>query len=814
MKRIISILLVIVVLFTDLSLSGCVATTADTALTMGQWVALIADSFGMQNYIEEEPYFKNVTSSDMYFEVFQMAAEWDIIEPSDTINSSTPVKWNDVLISLVNAGDFLDENATDEEKIDFAIANFDSNIRLYWGNRYIKLKEAVPLLDTAQQLWANKVYTEKIETVSFSDAVIDHIQNESLGYMCQGNVVTSSSDELMSLQIGDVYTLPANESNSASINKVKSIEYVDGSVVITNDDNFTENDLAEYIQEIKIQETSSPDFTQVAGIYDEYGNPIEFEIEDISSIDGLNSSNSEFQLSTLAYNPQDTQTSVVQTGIFDNVKTSISFKVGQYSVSLTFTKDDVAVQLSKEISKTTNRYREEVTKIYGKVKFGDVELTRDVDYSWGTLHSATVKLDYKTTIEGGLKRERTTEIGNPIGDGGETTKSLSSIIRQYENALSTLTTDVRNSKCDDDIYICRISLLGGWLASVDFIIKGKVTAEGEMKLVFEIEGSQGIQYKNGKLRYVKSEGTDCDFVAEGGIEVTIGPGIALTILGKIAIVELTVDAGLGASVGMTSHLFDVEGHELYSADVQLSAEDAENLANEKLYTTSKEIEEFAKQAGASWNAEEKGIMGDITLHKGVCLEWKLYPILRFSIGGLIAELVKVNASVEFLGKKNTKLAGHIDFPNNISNMLESESYGDGLATLFGIGASCTYDYTPWDSGMEVLDKIDPDAGSSDIITSETIILSTMRVTLQEGESQNIMITGLPNGYELKDLVAESEDIDIAKIDIKNELIIGNSEGTTQIVVKTSDGKYSAYCAVTVTTNNVVNFDGLSDGVEV
>lgn len=818
MKRIIAgLMCAIILLSTMVSLAGCTATTADAALSMGQWVTLIAESFGMQNYVKEEPYFKNVKSNDSDFAAFQMVAEWNIITPSDEITAATPVKWNDVLISLVNAGEFLNSDATDEEKIDFAIENFDSSIRTYWGNRYIKLKEAVPLLDIAQKMWANKEFDKKIEKAAFADSVVNNIDAD-IKYVSEGNRVITSADELMHLKSGDIYTLPANESTAASINKVKTIEYSDGKVIITNDEVFTEDEISEYVQEIKIQETSSPDFTKVAGIYDENGNPINYTIDTSSDVEGT-SADVNYQIDTALNLTQKAGAEIAQTAIFDNVKGTLKFKVKKYSISLSLDEDSVGVELSKEIEEASNRYREYKKKIYGKATVENVKLTKDVDYSWGILHSATVKLDYKTTIESGLKTEKSTKIGNPAEGDQETKKSLSSVISQYKNALENISKEVRDTEIEDEIYICKLTLIEGGISSLDFVIKGEVTTEGEMKLVFEIEGAQGIQYKDGKLRYIKSKDVDCDFAAEGSLEVTIAPGIVLFILKELELVDISLSAGLGASVGMTAHLFDVEGHELYSGKAQLTADDAEELSNEEMYTTPEEIEAFAKSQGGSWTAEEKDVAFDITLHKGVCLEWKLYPILRFRVEGWLANLVTAELTVEFLGNKNTILEGHIDFPNNLKNMMDSDSISGGLSALLGVGAECTYDYTPWDKATDELDKIEESVSETEvetetetgteIVSADKIVLSTMRVTLGEGKSAEISVTGLPKGYELKDLEAECEDPDIAEFDIKTGKITGKKEGTTQFVVKTTDGKYKAFCAVTVTTDAKVDFSTLA-----
>lgn len=821
MKRFISLVLVIVMVLTNaVTLSGC-ATSEEEALKMGQWLALVSDAFGMVSYQQKEPYFEKVKNDDDAFAYFQMAAEWDILKPSKDVSSKTVVKWNDVLISLVNAGGFLEENATDEEKIEYAINNFDPSIKEYWGKRNIKMQEAVPLLDVAKNLWINKVCEEKIETVTFDDDVKNYLENKNIEYVCQGETITTSSEDLQNLKPGDVYILPANGNNASSINKVKSVEVIDGKVTIINDETFTQDEALEFITEFELQETAPLDFGKVVGIYDENGDPIAYELDDSTNAEQM-AIEGEPTAQILGNIGASDNNNYIQTGIFDSLKTSLKFKVKEYSISLSFTKDDVSVELSKEISKTTNRYREEKTKIYGKTSFKDVKLTKDFDYSWGTLHSATVKLDYKTVIETGIKKERTTNVGNPAKGDKDVKKTLDSTIKAYKEALENFNKDVRQSKCKDEIYICRLSIADAAIASVDFIIKGKVTAEGEVKFVFEIEGAQGIEYKNGKLRYIKSDGFDCNFAADAKLEVTIGPGFAITLFKKIALVEITVDAGVGASVGAKAHLFDSEGHLIMSTEATLLAADADELAQEELYTTVEEIAAFAQQQGGSYEIEKAG--DSVRLIKGVCLEWALYPILKIEISGesLVGKLAKnfgVTVSLEVLGDDNTFLKGHIDFPSNFSNMINSDSIGSGAAAFLGIGASCTYDYTPW----EVVEELETETETEDTQIENTqtetsteenigemdiIKLNSMRVFLEVGEIKEIKITGLPKGYELKDVIAKVEDPTIVLFDLKNGTVTGVAPGTTILIVTTKDGKHEAFCAITVNEDIQIEVEGL------
>lgn len=79
-KKLISILMVIVTLLSMvMSFSGC-STQQNNSLTLGQWLGMVNNSFGMESYSQEEPYIKNVSKENEYFNTIQIAAEWDVID--------------------------------------------------------------------------------------------------------------------------------------------------------------------------------------------------------------------------------------------------------------------------------------------------------------------------------------------------------------------------------------------------------------------------------------------------------------------------------------------------------------------------------------------------------------------------------------------------------------------------------------------------------------------------------------------------------------------------------------------------------------
>ena len=158
MKRFIAAILSLLMIFgCVVSLSGC-SKTDNQGVTLGQWLSMINEAFGMNSYVQDEPYYSSVDANNEFFEEVQIAREWDVISASMEIDTDSNITWKDALISLVNAGNFSAVNSSEEEKINCAINKLDSSIRKYWINRTIKYSDAVMLLASAQRLWANQTY--------------------------------------------------------------------------------------------------------------------------------------------------------------------------------------------------------------------------------------------------------------------------------------------------------------------------------------------------------------------------------------------------------------------------------------------------------------------------------------------------------------------------------------------------------------------------------------------------------------------------------------------------------------------------------
>ena len=813
MKRVKAWFLLLIMVFSMASMfTGCVDAGANSPLSMGQWLTMVADSFGLAGYTEEKPFFEKVPSTSSYFPVFQAVAEWEILEPSAEIDAKTPVKWKDVLISLVNAGEFVDLAASDEEKINYAIEHFDSSIRSYWMKRNIKMVDACALLEKAQNMWVDRRYTEKVEKLTVTDEVVDYL-DQKMEYTEDNDVITIDADLVADLKPGDVYTLPATNRENASINRVSSIEIVDGKAIITNDPAFTEEEAMEYVEEVVIQDTSEVDLEQIDGMYDENGNPIEFTVdpeEDLLADMGIGDA----QVVPLS-NLINGGGSCEQLGFFDNVKGTLKFEIPdkndknvKWVAKLTIKKSSMAIRLSREKLIADSTYKEVKQESYVQAGFSNMEITRDVDYSWGKLKSATVKLNYKTELEGGVTITKDHDIGVQANKDGQAAISSAQTIQQYKDAISSMKTawrDSKNSKADD-IYICRLALLEGGVASLDLVVKGKVTVTGEVKLVVTITGSTGLQYKNNKVRYIKKSTTDVDFMADGKLEATITPGVELTILKKFIVVDFGIDLGLGAAFKLTTHLLDTEGHRLYSGKADLSGEQAEALSSGSgMVMTKEEVQEFLIEQGIQWDTKEE-TPTTITFAPGFCFDWRVYPIVKVSVGSkksLVGKLMtkfEVEFSYEILGEDDAILWGHYDFPGNdpLGALKEGNVAGAILTEILGLYRDCSLENNPWPENGDLTEGDNTETTTNETLPiSDDIQLDTYRIFLDEGESYYITVTGLPDGYTVDDLEVVVEDKKVAEFDDALDRIIAKKAGVTQAIVRIKDTAFGKAIAITV-----------------
>ena len=85
----------------------------------------------------------------------------------------------------------------------------------------------------------------------------------------------------------------------------------------------------------------------------------------------------------------------------------------------------------------------------------------------------------------------------------------------------------------------------------------------------------------------------------------------------------------------------------------------------------------------------------------------------------------------------------------------------------------------------------------DPVRSDRIVLDSYSEVLKRKQTYRIAVRSLPEGYQKSDLRYSSENEAIATV--KDGTITAVSPGSVRIAVTTSDGRYSAYVNILVST---------------
>ena len=353
------------------------------------------------------------------------------------------------------------------------------------------------------------------------------------------------------------------------------------------------------------------------------------------------------------------------------------------------------------------------------------------------------------------------------------------------------------------IKIGSIKVASVGVASFSVDVYAKLKVDGSIEISCSETGCKGIEYKKGNCRVINTSDKDTDVKFKCKAEGTVSVVPTVNAFG-FAIIGLKGEVGLGAEVSLTFHLADAGNHLLQETSASdLPPEVVEAMEVTGLTADAEEIRKLAESQGGTFETETS----TIDLHIDTCIDINIYFILRVGIeeetlAGKLLKGTKIKVTWELCGSKNAKICNlhveNFDFIKAFSNI-----------AFFTDKNQCTLKYTPFDNAdepEETQDETTSDNNGIDI--GEVLVISEMKVVILTGTCKTISVVQIPKGYELKDIICESMDSKIATID-KNGVITAGNEGSTTIVVKTTDGKYSCACAVTVVDEISEDFTPLS-----
>jgi len=800
MKRFVAILLLVATVFGLIApISGCSAQENQT-LNMGQWLTLVNNAFGMESYTEETPYFAGIGRNHPFFAAVQIAAEWEVVDTNQALDVTKTLTWGEALITLVNVGGFLPVETSDEEKLEFAITQFDSSIRSYWKNREIPYANATVLLAEAQKQWAQVQYDENIEKIEYKEEVVDLTETVAGNYTVDASgAILLPEAAAKEIQTGEIYMIADKENPlEYTYYRAESVTTVDGVTSIVNSQE--ELGLEDLVDDIHIQGTTEVTADNTV-IYDGNGNLIYGAGVVNQAAAGMGTA------------------SVVPLGATNlaSGKVTHKFETDDFTISLSYNLNGALdMEVEEESADILPDKAPGEMKAKGKFAVNNLEIKKDFDYGvFKGLKHALLKVDYETEVGFGVGYEAkpVNAVKAPAysnGNGSFLTNLKRSVwkLRDGEGNVSGAET-IATQKV---VKICSLNVYDAVVAKVCLDVNFIIKIDGSFEVTVTQSGTTGVEYKNGNLRFIKDSKKDANAELKAKLEATIGFGPALYIKGlKKKIVGLEVRMGLGAEGSVTWHLADSAFHLIEEVNFSdTPPEIVDFVGDMDIEADADTIKAVAEAQGGIFSGEA-GVAVRLKVHS--CFNISVYGILTVGLSdeSYVMEFIgaKVKTTCAILSSKNATFFNyHVDDWN----------WGAGVVR-WGLGLNsddvCTLKFQPFDKidettapTEETTVPTEGTTGGNDIPGGDFIMLTDLRADVDVKKTYCISFSHLPVGYSQKDLVFESGDKSVATVD-STGVVTGVAEGSTTVMIRTKDGKYTAAIAISVHADSKVSFEGVT-----
>lgn len=271
---------------------------------------------------------------------------------------------------------------------------------------------------------------------------------------------------------------------------------------------------------------------------------------------------------------------------------------------------------------------------------------------------------------------------------------------------------------------------------VDLTLSLDILASGRMELSFHTNNQIGYEYMNGNFRIINDFDKKLDSILNATTEATIGLGSGVSALG-VRLADVKANFGVRATVD--NKFYKIKEDSVESIDVDLPADYLSSAANYH------EALKHCMILSANW-------------------VFKL----------------KFNSSKTMLAK--FKLSKEVNIFKDDFSIFKDKIYLEN----FHIVDKCQYDT------KSVAQKVEN-------VKDDRLELERYQKALFPNESIAIAFKQFPNKYTIKDLLFISENSNVAEVS-QTGVIQAISSGSTNILIKTKDGKHTASFTILVKNN--------------
>ena len=761
MKRLLALLLAVLLaagMFTGCA-EGHFRFDDDTSLTRGEWIAMLAQGFGLDSYVNAEPYYKDVAAFDPYFGYVQSCVEWDVLsEEESRLNMHRGATLEFVIVTAVKA---LGEDLTayegetlNEKALQCAAKRGIAPLGLKYGKR-ATYAQCQTVLEAAQAAYLFQD-TEPINEVVLNEDVVDWSQNQN---------VTAVSDTGFEVEgekpdVGQILVLPGTLENPSGVAaKVTNvIDNGDGTYSVETEI----PEIYEVVEELEFADVVVPEISQIvpaegvtlgtsgasnmSALLSESlsANTLRYtEGKDLRQLAGTKGDGLDFSLS-FVWDSNNKLTISPGTNFF-SAGVSLEPKGNEEKwknaafenpfMKKEYEQADQAIEDYKNGKIGVDELREKCAVVQNEN--GTERLPK---YKTGYEIAVTVNIqDFYLTPNVKLKTAKVLGVDTGVPTGIERVTFES----HFQTDISVGWKGVFEGEMP--MFTTIIPIVGGLSVKAEAVLYCE--ANGELAVKVTMTNDTKVEYKADKWKKSASKATSVSLEGQASIEV--GPKVSGTIcflsyeiidVGVSAAVEVSASAG----IGFTSTTTDIDDG-------------------------------------------DDGTIDKIVIEKKLALTYgirAMAPVVKVSVGkkGTLAYKIGIKASFTIVGKEGKAIIAapvwdivpekEIVFWKDVDEVLveheetvESESMSE--------------------SGSEVSSLNGQDG---------MIDFAEYYIQLEIG-AETVMELELPEGYKTKDFVWTSSNKNVATV--KNGVVHAKEAGSTIIRAESKDGKHFAECAVYV-----------------
>lgn len=549
-RKIISFILMFTIVANLLSLSGCNNRGKEAnsdVITKGEWITMLGDAMGMNDYASSDPYFTDVGVEDPLFPYVQSCKEWGALqfEVNGELHPDDRATKKFMAITAALASGTMDtENASETDALAHAVQlgliEDEENL-----SSHITPSDAKNTVTATTQAYLDAAEEDVVE-IDFADGVVD---------------LSSSSN--VSITDGSSITIPATLAETLD----------NGAVLIVPGDIMDPFGVARKVTSISIQgeyaylQTEEPEFEEIFDSYKVYGSGVP-NLAGMQLADGVSSgisastldghiANNSLIMDNLVYSGENIQPEQTAKGI--NIDLKVNFTKGTISVTPEWDDNKVTVErLIPEALRARGDIgmspTDDLGKIFEKSNFTAKSIPLGVDENGNPhLDSNGIEqvLNVTDKFKGGYAFTGKISLKNIYVESGFEFKKVVGIPVGIKRAVveinceTEISANLKGTVTEElTIGSLPIPIAGGLSVKLDFVLYAD--ASGEIEVRAELANNTKFEYNSGNTKKVTTKDASTSIEVAANLEIGIAPTAILRILG-IDVIDVKIKVGVNGS---------------------------------------------------------------------------------------------------------------------------------------------------------------------------------------------------------------------------------------------------------------------------